>query len=112
MAQIGCEKCGISVEVTEEQAGWMPMCRKCFAISKQAENKSKSTASNPYKDQKSMGEFKPSEVKPITVEEDVAHIVKIAKQLSYDLGKDVKELNDAEGRWVSTIFIQRSKVRF
>jgi len=62
--------------------------------------------------QKEMTEFKPANNTKSTVEEDVNLLLKIAKQLAFDMGKDLKELEDGERAWVSTIFIQRTKMRF
>jgi len=58
---------------------------------------------------KDTNEFKPSTTDS-PVESDVKLLISIAKQLSFDLGKDIKELVDGERAWVSTIFIQRKRM--
>lgn len=98
--QITCERCNQPVEVTEEESSWKTMCKKCFAIMKKEEQEKEPK-------QKGVGEFKRASV--VSVEEDVALMVKIAKQLAFDLGKKVEELNEAESKWVSTIYIQKQK---
>ena len=57
---------------------------------------------------KKASETKPKNEQP-TIEEDVGMLLDIAKKLAYNLEKDVKELNDGERSWVSTIFIQRKQ---
>jgi len=95
--------------VSEDEASWKTMCRKCFAIKKKEEEGPKNT----YKEQKHVAEFKQaSKIEQAfspTVEEEVGLLVKIAKQLSFDLGKKIEELDEPERAWVSTIYIQRRR---
>jgi len=108
MPQIICESCGTPFEVTEKEAEWKTMCKRCFARMKQAESERKDKFGD---NQKPVSEFRSgNQIQKPSIKDDVGLIVNIAKQLASDLDKNVNELSDSERAWVSTIYIQRKRL--
>jgi len=82
---------------------WKNLCKRCFAISM---DEKINTAQNPFP-KTEHPKYETEDECPI--EGEVAEMLKIAKQLKFDLGKEVLDVE--EKKWVTSIYIQRKKMQ-